>query len=248
MSEFKIFFFGLICHVGQKPDRKKKRFAVLPKRPSHPHRFQLFLRDTGPVSLSANVTFSLPAGTARAERQFTDYVPSLDQILKGELKPEVADGTSPNCYYIAYPAGGRLDVADLYPCVARHFGNGQERRHDSVARLTYLSVDTTGVTQVVIRSGDVQRIVGPNDCILLAHSCISHGRRLPCGENPSHGDFREFEQLLTGNDAGEALETSGDGQDVPFPHGECTWVQDVMRGKEFIDVSTHIECGNTDYP
>lgn len=131
MTAFEIYYFGLICHVGRKPNRPLKRFAVAPRDTSHPHDFVLFHQsDRRPVRvpLTGNVTFSLPVGNATADLMFMQSVPSLAAILRGTLRTDVAMRSATDVFCIDYPAGGALGLADLYECEAIHRGNGQQRR------------------------------------------------------------------------------------------------------------------------
>lgn len=151
MGTFKIYFFGLVAHIGETDTEKE--FAAVVKAPGH-HRYILWDRGGVPLTDAVKrIAFkfggAFDARRAEPDNLFREYVPRLKSLMGGDL--EFESELSKHAIKVEYPAsvrtgGGRdgstLSVAQLYEHQAVHIAGGRiVRPLNCVARVTVLTVE-----------------------------------------------------------------------------------------------------------
>lgn len=197
MAIFEVYFFGLICHVGDKPDTKSR--AVIIDAISTQH-VPLIVINGVPHRLRKgdNISFGLPSGDVDTHADFNKYLPSLRDLILGEddIREEIKSGTGDAdvISYVHYPRG-ELAVADLFPESAYYdFSGGASGRDDEcVARLTYVQA-STAETQLDVRYGNSVETVTANSWVLISNSSPAN----------SDGHFFEYLRLTKGSDIASA--------------------------------------------
>lgn len=172
---FKIYFFGLICHIG--PNHKKKKHAAIVKTDSH-FPVIMFDRDTIVPFIATKLEFvDLEMADATTDMLFQQYVPGLSQILGGQIDADVLDASDQSkAIYVRYPKG-TLSVVSLYSKEAKHRLDDEDRRQGCVARMTLLTITTTKAAITVRGTGlealgvriQFERDVAADGCILIAN-------------------------------------------------------------------------------
>lgn len=173
---FRIFFIGLICHIGKR--RNKKQYAALLKSDDH---IPLLIFEDAVVApvIAKRLSFDgLTEGDALTDKLFDSYVPSLTEILGGTLKPDVANESLHDvAIYMRYPQGF-LSVVDLYGQRARHRVDDEETREGCVARMSVLTATTDEPTVTVnlkgfdILEGELSwtRTISSDSCVLILNT------------------------------------------------------------------------------
>lgn len=246
MSEFYIFYWGLICHIGDPENPAVKTHASLARAPRHVR--QIIFSDREPIPLGTNVEFPGGAGTATRTDEFADGVPSLRALLGSfqDAKPGVRNrAENPNvALHVSYPADATvtLGIANLYPQLGRYRRGSVVKLPRLIARIVYAKVETTADTLTLQFNGTSRSLTETDPCVLIANA-----ENRPDDDN----DFRHHGVLLVGDpDAGEMTDVGEHGFQVAFP-SDCEWVLDYVENAgraERLEAALSTECGNTQWP
>jgi hypothetical protein len=147
MYTYRIYFFGLICHLG--PDDKTKQQALLVRDLQHIPFVTFDGKSFSDLRDAQNVTFKLNntpvQSDALTDAAFRHYVPSLKTLLGGAPKQEIKD----SAILVDYPPSeddgqqipGKLSIGGLYGKQGVHRRNNTIlRAMDCVARLVELTI------------------------------------------------------------------------------------------------------------
>lgn len=278
MATFEIYFFGLICHLGDVPTEKYAAAVVR----ADGHRRYVTISGV-PTDLSEDVVRiqfgfggRISTGRAATDRHFAEYVPSLKSLMGGTL---VRDSVMPQrAVLVDYPQSqdergeerrGELSVADLYDHQATYFGGGRILRpRGCVARLTKLTVtrpsDATMTIYTVTAAGP-QEIGSVQDggCVLIANESRTQltrpkrKSRRDHARDPKRETAAEHEHDEPGTHArhyANIVDESNPIVDVEEKEKRCDW-EDAPRGwlnavsrSYATPTSTYAECGNTSWP
>jgi hypothetical protein len=183
MNTYRIYFFGLICHIGL--DDKTKQQALLVRDLDHfpfvafevENKIDENLKDAQNVFFQFNNKPS--RSDAEPDRAFLRFVPSLHKLLGGALKPELKDSG----ILVDYPPSednyktvpGQLSVGELYENQGMYLRDSTVLwRKDCVARLIELSIDSNYQELEIFetdRVGIVTRlgVVAPDGCAIIGN-------------------------------------------------------------------------------
>lgn len=274
MPKLTVYFFGLICHVGEdKGNPKIKKFASLVRDNAH----HPFIMEKGqvPIALTTHVTLSSNAAPATADNDFRKHVPSLFELFDVYHDPALIASKS---FLFPYP-GGDLWVASLYRCKADHVvkGNGVEKRKDKcVARITKL-VATNVPVNMELRFNNTAITVVADTEILVSNAAIATATLPPptCGHGHAMGHINAFQEILDKPlHEIDVVETAAACEEHLEPVPE--WVETAIasrpitladaggneghdgdggpimstgnEGQVVTMTSIHVECGNSDLP
>jgi hypothetical protein len=269
MPQLDIYFFGLICHIGQTSDRAVKSFAAVLRDGQHD---PFITNGTNRFAITSNVTFSGKAD-ATAQSDFLDLVPSLKTVFDHDLDPAAS---ATETFTVDYP-GGDLTVASIYPCQVSHIedvSGGTAKRVDKcVARLVKVSAQVAANAVFTFAGGSFPPITGATE-ILVANVARMPGSPKPCKKGQlGHGHINAFHRILK-NETGKTkkkVRVEQNGQSCTPINGVPPWIEDEIRrvrvdtndahdhahkgdakGLDTMDfvtlTSVHEECGNTDLP
>lgn len=181
MYTYRIYFFGLICHLGA--DDKTKQQALIVRDLEHIPVLALAEDDFYPLRKAQSVMFKFNSTPVRSDAQtdgaFRHYVPSLKSLLGGALKNELKD----SAILVDYPPSeddghevpGKLSVGELYEKQGVHRrANTVLRAKDCVARLVELTISSQydKLEIFTIDSRNVETRLGevlPDGCALIGN-------------------------------------------------------------------------------
>lgn len=263
MAKLKIVFFGLICHVGNDPDKQQGDHAVLVNSPHHEP--LLLWRRKGdkpgappqevPLDLQGKSIFigSLRAKPLRYARSFQKYGVKLRDLVpagKKTVKKNVRSRENKEDVhaYVVYPAeADELRVVKLYNKIAVHKNTcGVPLRRGPVAQLTMAVFDTDedGVSIGYVKNRHWQELacVPSNGCILFSNAEPRGSlaeETATAGHSPHH--VKEYERLTE-----EPIDVIVE-EPCGCPPTEfakvCTWVLKYVEDLG-ARASEYVDCGN----
>lgn len=261
MPTYKIYFLGLVCHVGDSP--QSKRYAAIVNAPGH-RAILMTKAAQREIEPGEHVRFSETEGTADTDGVFRKNVPSLFSAMRGRLGLSDQSPVGTDAAYVHFPAGSRLRAAHLYPMEAVYSVNGVSRRSACVAKVTLLEIDAAGLVMTVdgkpvafgddhcakianvldfefnavlrlfpmIQSGDYSRVGAVKPALPLVLHDASHHFNL-------YGRIVEGEDTVVVDESGTQTCTQ---VLLPVPD----WVDKIVDITVFSGVN--IGCGNTNWP
>jgi hypothetical protein len=222
MSTFKIYFFGLVCHVGE--IETEKEFAAVVRAPGH-NRYIVW--NNGGIALTdavKKIAFKFDGAfdrkNAEPDNLFRTFVPRLQKLMGGSLETDAH--LSRHAIKVEYPAsirngardGSKLSVTQLYDHKAVHIAGGKiVRPVQCVARLTELTIERTEAAMEVYAigaSGDETRLtsIPDGECLLISSQTLERDR-FP---------FALFDAIDSTRDGNEHVHTDREGAQ----HGHAT--------------------------
>ena len=273
MPILKVFFMGLICHVGKDNGKERADHAAFLDAPGHTPEYVLFDPvQNAPFStkIPKGTTIKFKIGAAQPTEQavpfdktFRTNVLKLSEIIPadGKVKADVQDRSNKSdvAAYVVYPAdASKLMVADLYNHTARHHKtSGGVKREGCLAR----------ITMTEITAADRITVVGlPQELTFTQDACILFTNGEPKDSLPQLQDdhVRDAQErkisdpsdchtFFYGNIATKPVEViCEDVQDQHCPQTvsvpkDCGWVEKYV-GNYRARASEFIECGNTQWP
>jgi hypothetical protein len=182
MPVLKVFFMGLICHVGKDDTKERADHAAFIDADGHTPQYVLFdsvQNKPVEIEIPKGTTMQFKVGaappTAQAvpfDKTFRDNVLKLSEIIPadGKVKTDVQDRSNKTdvAAYVVYPAdASTLMVADLYNHIGRHHKATGSGREGCVARITMMEITTTDRITIV---GLAQEVTFTQDaCILFTN-------------------------------------------------------------------------------
>jgi len=258
-----IYFFGLICHMGD--DKLDKHFAAMVKDDEHDPVAYFYdpistkATDPYPIDYSDGVKFSMPdfdperpvftVADARTTSEFRRFVPSLQDLMGGHPRLNINEFALP----VYYPASDDnqkcpLTVADFYKDEGYYLRNGNRvwgpSGPDCVASLTQLTLTTKYETVwlVNVKKNEPPAKIGipltpAYPCVIIAN--------LACNHNPGH--LTKYGNILIDEDSNVTiLRGKCELYSDDSCRANCDWVCDWLADQ--IRAGNDLECGNTNWP
>ena len=261
MTAYRIYFLGLICHVGKDTT---KTHAALVYDPYHHFAAVATKEHCRPLTLEDVVTFNEAntpfTGDADAKDPvFQKYVMHLQALLGGDLDDDVANRTSAAAIYAPYPKGGKLGVSRYFTYEALHWNqSNRHQRQGCVARLVVLTVNATQL-RVLVNSDEVK--IGDDYSVLIAN--VAHGTQeydelmarcdssthvVAAAKNADNAEatdhFNRFGRLVLGETTCTVLQQEPD-CDRTTADRPPDWIADLIDDSP---AGTNVGCGNTMWP
>jgi hypothetical protein len=243
MSDFKILFTGLICHVGADGSGLKTHAAIIDER-TVPHQPAVLVQGMPTRVLAKDdvITFRVDdvevKGPAQADAAFLDHVPHLNTVTDGTLRPGVlaANSDASALGYVMFPPGSTLSVEEHYPLQAVFTLAGTEVYRGCVARVIALTIPNAAKVD-----------------LLINHTLYSElSANVPAGitnASPGGKHFRFHLDLTAGSKIADvSVENTPCGASALGPLQAPDIVESIRGGARFQESVPVVECTNSQWP
>ncbi len=244
--DYNIYFYGLICHMGD--DKLYKHFAAMVRDKEHTPKIydkqsETPIKDSNGVKFSFEyppTTFSISDAVTSGE--FRRFVPSLHELMGGHPRLNIQEFAIP----VYYPASGDhqhsvLTITDFYPHQGYYLRGGQRVwGPDCVACMTQLTLTTTNNTVYIVnikKDGSYDKLAtltaADNNYAIISNEA-------PLGHH--HGHVAKYGSLLLEEDSNLTILKTG----CPlYSDRSCRAILEVCQ---YAHRDDDLECSNNQWP